>query len=231
VAASFALALELFASLVAPPRCAACDERVPLLAAFCGGCARTAERATEDDPRAIAAFHYGGAIARAIGRMKYERRPDLARPLGDLLWRAVERRAADLAGVVVVPVPLHRARLAERGFNQSALLAGRLARRLDAPLLALALCRVRDTPRQATLDRTARAANVVGAFRVRDEAGVGGVRGRRVLVVDDVRTTGATLDACAAALLGAGARAVRFAVVARADRSDPAATAGGPRPG
>jgi ComF family protein len=214
-------ALELVASLVAPPRCAACDERVPILTVFCATCARTAERAPLGDSDAIAAFHYGGAIARAISRLKYERRPDLARPLGDLLWRAVERHAAALAGVVVVPVPLHRARLAERGFNQSALLGRRVARRLGAPLLALALARTRDTPRQATLDRAGRAANVAGVFRCRDGRAV---RGRRVLVVDDVRTTGATLDACAAALLDAGARSIGFAVVARTDRTGSAPT-------
>jgi len=207
------LAIELVAAVLAPPRCAACDIRVSMLAAFCGACASTVQRAAASEASAIAALVYGGAAARAIVRLKYERRPDLARPLGDLLWRALEPRAAALSGVVVVPVPLHPSRLADRGFNQAALLASRVAGRLGAPLRPLALARVRDTPRQAALDRLARLANLSGAFVARRP---GQVRARDVLVVDDVRTTGATLDACASALLDAGARSVRSAVVAAA---------------
>jgi ComF family protein len=207
------LAFEAFASLLAPPRCASCDALVPMMSAFCPACVATIERAPIDDARAIAAFVYGGAIARAIARFKYERRPDLARPLGDLLWRAIEPHAAALSGVVVVPVPLHRTRLAERGFNQSALIASRIARRLGARLLPRALDRTRDGARQATLDRGARITNAADAFRARDATRV---RGRRILLIDDVRTTGATLCACAGALLDAGASGVAFAVVARA---------------
>jgi ComF family protein len=207
------LALEAFAALLAPPRCAACDARVPLLAAFCEACARAVERARIDDAGALAAFVYGGPVARAIARFKYEGRPDLARPLADLLWRAVEPYATALAEAVVVPVPLHRMRLAERGYNQSALLGARLARRLGIPALPLALARVRDTPRQATLDRAARQANVERAFRVRTPSAV---CGRRVLLVDDVWTTGATLGACARALREARSSDVSLAVVARA---------------
>lgn len=214
MAAGFAsLAFELFAALLAPPRCAACDAPVALMAAFCPACAETTERARDADSDAVAAFVYGGAIARAIARFKYEQRPDLARPLGDLLWRAVQPRARALGGSIVVPVPLHRARLAERGYNQAALLAARIARPLGAPLLPLALARIRDTSQQAKLDRTARLANMALAFRVRAPARV---RGRPVLLVDDVWTTGATLGACARVLLEAQASSVTLAVVARA---------------
>ena len=205
------LMLEVASSLLAPPRCAACDERVPMLAAFCTECARTAERAPSDSRHDIAAFVYGGAVSRAIGRLKYDRRPDLARPLGDLLWRAIERHARALAGAVVVPVPLHEVRLAERGFNQSALLARRVSRRLGAPLRP-ALVRIRDTPQQTALDGAARIANVAGAFRARHPCSV---RGCAVLLIDDVCTTGATLAECARAMREAGARSVASAVVAR----------------
>jgi ComF family protein len=164
------------------------------------------------DPTNIAAFSYGGAIARAITRLKYERRPDLARPLGDLLWRAVGPHARALRGALVVPVPLHGKRLAERGFNQSALLAHRLAARLGSPWAPLALGRVRDTPRQATLDRSERSRNVRGAFRARAAISR---EPRLVLLVDDVTTTGATLAACAHALRDAGAASVATAVLAR----------------
>jgi ComF family protein len=207
------LALELLAGLLAPPRCASCETRVPIYTVFCPACASTAERATSNHRGSMAAFVYGGAVARTIVRLKYERRPDLARPLGDLLWRAVEPHAAGLTDAVVVPVPLHPLRLAERGFNQSALVAARVARRLGAPMRALALTRIQDTPRQATLDRERRVANVAGAFVARRPEVL---RGRTVLLVDDVRTTGATLDACALAAMKGGAAGVRWAVVARA---------------
>jgi ComF family protein len=145
--------------------------------------------------------------------MKYERRPDLARPLADLLWREIEPHRAAMTGAFVVPVPLHPSRLASRGFNQSALLARRIAAALGARYLPLALGRWRDTAQQSTLDREARRANVADAFYVRQPLRI---RGRRILLVDDVRTTGATLDACIRALAGAGAVDTAWAVIARA---------------
>jgi ComF family protein len=210
---------ELAASALPRPRCAACDEAVPATVAFCAACASTAQRIVATDGQgdastdAFAAFVYGGSIAHAIVRMKYEPRPDLARPLGDLLWASIEPHCAALGDVVVVPVPLHPARLAERGFNQSALIAHCVARRLRAPL-ALALARTRDTPRQTTLDRQRRARNMAGAFVVRQ---VDTVANRTVVLVDDVRTTGATLSACAAALRCAGAARVRSVALAQAE--------------
>jgi len=208
-----AVALDALASVLAPPRCAACDAPVARLSAFCRPCASTVEPCED----AGAAFVYGGAVAQAIQRMKYESRPDLTRPLGDLLWRELAARwpaeGPRLRGVLVVPVPLHPSRLAERGFNQSALLARRVAHHLGVPFAPLALARARDTPKQATLDREARLANVAGAFRVRQAAQV---RDRAVLLVDDVSTTGATLEACSSVLLAAGSTAVLTAVLARA---------------
>jgi ComF family protein len=214
VAALLAFAREWALASIAPPRCAACDLPVDILAVFCPECARGVQRLTLGEREsAMAAFAYGGPIARAIARFKYEERPDLARPLADLLWRAVEPLKETLAGAIVIPVPLHPLRLAERGYNQSSLLASRLSRRLESACLPLALARIRDQARQATLDRQARQANVRGAFSVRQPERI---RGRPVLLVDDVRTTGATLDACAQCLVGAGAGSVRSAVLARA---------------
>ena len=192
-----ALAIDLLGELVSPSACAACDGRVKWRTVFCRTCARTLVPAKVDD----AAFEYGGAMARAITRMKYGDRPDLARPLG----AALSRIAARLPAVdAVASVPLHPKRLAERGFNQAALLAAPLARMLDVRHVPRALVRIRDTPRQAELDRDARQHNVMGAF----EADSDRVCGRRWLLVDDVRTTGATLGACVRALKTAGAAAV-----------------------
>jgi len=213
LATSTSILLDLLASALAPSRCAACDAPVPRRSVFCLACASTAERSAAE-PDALAAFVYGGAVARAITRFKYESRPDLARPLGDLLWTAIAPHALDLRASIVVPVPLHAGRLAERGYNQAALLASRMAWRLGAPVRAMALARTQDTPRQATLDRAARVTNVVHAFRVRQPRTLAG---RAVLLVDDVRTTGSTLRACAAVLSQAGATSVRTAVLARAE--------------
>ena len=113
---------------------------------------------------------------------------------------------------VVVPVPLHPRRLAERGYNQAALLAAPVARRLGVPFAPCALARVRDTPQQVVMDRASRLLNVAGAFAVRDRTFVAG---GRVLLIDDVRTTGATLDGCARALHEVGARAILALVLAR----------------
>jgi ComF family protein len=189
-----ALAIDLLGELVSPSTCAACDARVKWRTAFCPSCACTLVPAKTDD----AAFEYGGAIARAITKMKYADRPDLARPLGAALLRIAARLPAVDA---VTPVPLHPKRLAERGFNQAALLAAPLARMLEVPYVPRAIVRSRDTPRQAELDREARRLNVVGAFTADPDR----VCGRRWLLVDDVRTTGATLAACARALKTAGA--------------------------
>jgi ComF family protein len=215
--------------------CPACDARVPDDTStssgwagpstapgrpFCPACAAsTVVLAGPSRPRAAgdhgvaSAFVYVGAVARAIGRLKHERRPELARSLGDLLWAAIEPRARSLGARVVVPVPLHPSRLAERGYNQSGLLASRVARRLGAPLWPSALTRVRSGPPQATLARAARLASVRDAFVAREPEHV---KGRAVLLVDDVSTSGATLDACSRALLDAGATSVFQTVLARA---------------
>ncbi len=208
------LGRRLAATIRPPSRCGACD--APLSDPehpFCPACGRGMVFLPSHDRGATGAFAYVGPVARALARLKVERRADLGRPLGDLLWRAIEPRAGALRHVVVVPVPLHPARLVERGFNQSGLLAGRVARRLGAPLWPSALTRVRDTPPQATLSREARRASVRGAFVAREPEHVAG---KAVLLVDDVWTSGATLDACTSALFEAGARTVQRSVLARA---------------
>ena len=204
------MATELVLRLLAPPRCAACDQSLPHDSIFCAACAATVvllPRAYTD--AAIAAAVYGGAVAAAIVRFKYSGRTDLARPLAHLMLPLTAKLAVD----VVVPVPLHGDRLRERGYNQAALLARPVAERLRRPFAPLALGRLRETAAQASLSACERRSNVADAFSVRQPRAVAG---KRVLLVDDVRTTGATLAACATPLVAAGAKHVHFLTVAQA---------------
>jgi ComF family protein len=168
--------------------------------------------------RSRAALTYGDTTSRLVSRFKYGDRPDLARPFA----RWMVRVGADLIPDcdLIVPVPLHWTRLWTRRFNQSALLAKGVAGATGLTLRTDVLARVRRTPRQTGLGRKDRLGNVAGAFSVPDDARPV-VAGRRVLLVDDVLTTGATADAAAAALRRAGAMEVDLLVLALA-RHDPA---------
>ncbi len=149
-----------------------------------------------------------GPMAQAIHRFKYGHRCDLARPLATLLHSVIAAQSADS---VLVPVPLAQQRLRERGYNHTQLLARALNRRNRVPVVAHALARVRETPPQVGQERKERLTNVRGAFAVTAPAQL---RGRDVVLVDDVMTTGATLSACARAVRKAGARTVSAIVIA-----------------
>lgn len=159
-----------------------------------------------------------------IARFKFGRDPGWARPLGDLL---VARTAADavLRDIdLLLPVPLSTARMRERGFNQSLLLARQLDRSKTA---ADVLHRVRHAPPQATLNRAERSTNLRGAFAVAPE-GADRVRRRHVALVDDVMTTGATLFEAAIVLRRAGATRITVLLLARNDDAPPRASESAP---
>ncbi|HXG32994.1 MAG TPA: ComF family protein [Bryobacteraceae bacterium] len=154
---------------------------------------------------------YEGALRELIHLFKYAGVRTLARPLGEYLAMALPR---DRRFDALVPMPLHWFRRWRRGFNQSELLAREVSRRCGIPVLK-AVRRTRATRSQAGLSHSARRQNVAGAFRVRRRVRLEGLR---ILLVDDVMTTGATAAACASAMKRAGAASVALLALARVDR-------------
>lgn len=153
---------------------------------------------------------YEGALQTHIQRLKFENHRLAARTLGYLLAGQVMSRISPEGNNVIVPVPLHARRLAARGYNQAALLAQAISEHCGVPI-AHALWRQRETSPQARLSMRERRQNLRGAFRVTEPAAV---RGRHVVLIDDVYTTGVTTREAALALLRAGAGVVGVACVA-----------------
>jgi len=162
--------------------------------------------------RARAAVRYDDIARALVLGFKYGDRLDLARMMGGWMARAGRELSADADALL--PVPLHWRRLWARRFNQSAALAGAISELCGVPVLHEALKRVRATPQQVGLSKAQRADNVQGAFRVPGEQKVN-IAGKRVVLIDDVLTSGATADTCARALLRAGAARVDVLVFAR----------------
>ncbi|MFZ4587610.1 MAG: ComF family protein [Terrimicrobiaceae bacterium] len=230
---------EPFLSLLYPAHCAQCGRRIAEAEDFCGDCAGTIERIRE--PRCGvcsepfdgmaegvvcpncrgAAFHFECAVCVVrsrttirdlVHRLKYGREAWLARPMGKILCEGLaDPRLADFAPDALVPVPLHPRRQRERDFNQSALLALEISRASGVPVRKF-LVRRRYTGTQTRLTRGGRRQNLRNAFALRKNAAVADMN---LLLVDDVLTTGSTLDACAAVLLEHGAASVRALTLAR----------------
>lgn len=193
--------------LLFPPRCAGCG-RIDTF--WCSHC----EDELNDTPLpshvqplpmltgiASTALH-AGIIREAVQALKYENARLLAEPLGERMSRQFERQNWNID--LITAVPLHATRLEERGYNQAQLLGEALARRTTLPCIPSALRRERNTQSQVTMTAEERLTNVQDAFVADPEW----VANRSVLLIDDVYTTGATLSACAQALLDADAQAV-----------------------
>ena len=163
--------------------------------------------------RARSYAQYEAELVRAIVTLKFERIEPLGRWFADRLAEVARVEPEALQADIVVPVPLHRQRLRERGYNQADLIAKPLAKRLGLPYRAVLLTRTRPRPDKHILTSKERWDSVRGAFATRPGSQVDNLR---VLLVDDVMTTGATLDACAKALRAAGAKSVVAVTVARA---------------
>lgn len=203
--------------------CLPCHLALPHLRHACRQCALPLDASADgllcgdclDTPpgfeSAVCAVHYRPPADWLIRQFKYHGRPACAGPLASLLLAALQSHYRDAPWPgLILPVPLHPTRLAERGYNQSLLLAERLARATGIPLARDGCLRLRPTPSQSGLDRSERRRNLKNAFRV-----LADVRGQRVAIVDDVLTTGVTGDMLARALRRAGAREVHLWCVAR----------------
>lgn len=176
--------------------------------ALCGRCMEHKPAYTE----ARAIFRYDEHSKSQVLSFKYHDRTQLAPVFGEWFTRTAGRykEKADL----IIPVPLHFSRLLMRRYNQAALLAHALSRQLQLPVLPDTLQRIRKTPSQAGLTRRQRDDNMRGAFRI-EKKKRGLIKGKSVILVDDVMTTGATLDACARALHDAGVKDVYVLTLAR----------------
>jgi ComF family protein len=200
--------------------CAACAGDLPrLLSPRCPRCAlptalgETCGRCLAHPPhydQTLAVFDYAFPLDKLIQAFKYGHRLALSAYLGKELTRLALESGLESAADFVVPLPLHPVRLRERGFNQALELARPVARALGLPLDFKVCTRIRHTPAQAGLPWKQRGKNVRGAFHCARD-----LSGRRVLLVDDVMTTGASLDECARTLKRRGAVEVTLLVVAR----------------
>ncbi len=198
--------------------CSVCAEQIFLVKEqVCYRCSKLSEhgktcercrRHTELNGVIVATHYESGPVRELVHKLKYEGLTDLAGILGWILFQGTVVK--EWKDWVVVPVPLHPSKFSSRGFNQADLLASRLAKYLKLPYQIKWLRRVRATETQTELTRSHRQVNVYKAFSAR-----GDLRGRKILLVDDVMTTGATLEAAAQALKDAGARQIWGVVVAR----------------
>jgi ComF family protein len=198
-------------SFIAPPYCA----RLGIPFAYDPGPGVLSLEAIADPPaydRARAAVRFDEVARTLVHGLKYGDRLDLAPTLGR--WMAAAGRELLAEADALVPVPLHWRRLWMRRFNQAAALARTISEASGVPVLVDSLKRVKATPQQVGLSRSERAVNVQGAFQV-PVAQRASVLGRRLVLVDDVLTTGATVDGCARVLLRAGAAHVDVLVFAR----------------
>ncbi len=192
-------------------RCPQCAEPFPAQSALshspghlCGDC----RSAPPDFSRAVTPYPYEGAVAKAIQRLKYQQQHKLVQSIADLLFKDLEGLSVDW----VMAIPLHPRRLRSREFNQSLLLAKVLAQRLRLPLGIDLIRRIRETPPQVGLSKKERKKNMHRAFSV---VAPDTIAGRRILLIDDVFTTGATLREAAKTLKKADAKEIIVATPAR----------------
>jgi ComF family protein len=161
---------------------------------------------------ARAPYVYSGKLKGAIQRFKYNSETHLGKPFGGLLLHFIQKMFHKMDEYIIIPVPLHKKKLRERGYNQSLLLAKILSKKLRLKLDYLSFIRIRYTQNQAGLRRIDRRKNVKDAFSVTD---VKAIKAKKILLVDDVFTTGFTLNECAKSLKESGAAEIICVTLAR----------------
>lgn len=162
--------------------------------------------------KARSATRYDGVIGEALRKLKYEAAFWLSPDLSQLMFQCVQVEYPDATFDLILPVPLYRVRYRERGYNQSEILAKELSRAMNLPFSKNILRRIKPTISQTNLTAKERLSNVVGAFKCKKEKRL---KDQHILLVDDVMTTGATVDACAKALKRGGVASVSVITVAR----------------
>lgn len=164
---------------------------------------------------AFCLFEYSEVVKDALIRFKFNDKPGNYRAFAALLAKEIKSLTKKIEFDIIMAIPLHRRKRLERGYNQSNLISKALSREFQLPDWSHLVTRVKDTTSQSLLGKSERRVNVEGAFNVREP---GKLKGKRVLLVDDVMTTGCTMDACSRSLLSAGASSVIAAVIATGRR-------------
>ena len=204
--------LDALLALIFPDRCAGCARFGALFCPNCRAALVPYPGELRRPPASLAevriAYVFQSPLREAVHQLKYRRVRRIARPLGALMAECLSGQPPEIDAVLAIP--LHAARLAERGFNQAEALAREVAQAARLPLINDSLVRIRATEQQARLDARARTENMRGAFSWQ-----GAAPPRRLLLVDDVLTTGATMGACAEVLRDAGAEAIHGLALAR----------------
>ncbi len=197
--------------MIFPPKCAICGSIAPDV--LCKTCVAKIQPFSGshimNGLNMSVASSYEGVMKKAIKKFKFMKKKQLAKPLGAYFWGSIQMLSFD----VIIPVPLHRNRMRERGFNQCELLGSEIALASGAPMVSNVLLRIIDTKPQFRLNRSQRFANIAGAFSLLEPLRV---TGKTVLLIDDITTSGATIGQCSAVLLANGAKNVICASLSRA---------------
>ncbi|NLG88071.1 MAG: ComF family protein [Clostridiaceae bacterium] len=222
--------IEYFLRIFFPPRCICCDcvLCVDTTEFVCDGCRKDIPHisrhlfvnpAGDSISNIYCAFDYEKGVRKAIHHLKFNDRPGNAKILVDMSYPLIEEYFAGVPAQlcsanshdIAVPVPIHSKRKRERGYNQSELIARSIAKKLNIPVIAGALVKIKNTPPQSSLAKDERFKNLEGAFYVKKPYLI---EGKRVLLIDDVITTGSTLEQCGKVLLDSGAVCVDAFVIA-----------------
>jgi ComF family protein len=217
---------EKIVRLLYPAKCMLCDEILredtPLY--LCDACRKTLPRCVKGFQKmpqiphvtgVLAAFYYEQGIDKAIKKMKFSHQPVLSETLAYLLYDEMMKEPSVSEFDFIVPIPMHPGKKRRRGYNQSELVGRYLSRYLDIPLKTDILCKIRNTRPQSRLNREERLRNLDGVFIVKNSPEL---EGKIILLVDDVVTTGTTLNTCAKILLENGASGVFSTVIAIAEK-------------